>query len=49
MLYVKKGETEKAVPLLDEALAWYLEKGETKRVEKLNSQLKNLKGIAPLL
>ena len=43
MLYLKKEDSEKAIPLLEEAMAWYLEKGETARVDKINSHLDNIK------
>ena len=42
ILYIKKEDAEKAIPLLEEALAWYLEKGETNRVDKITTQLEEL-------
>ncbi len=42
IMYLKKGEPEKAKPLLEKALEWYEEKGETTRIENTTSYLKEM-------
>ena len=46
ILYLKKKDVEKAIPLLEEALAWYLEKGETARADKINSYLEDIETLS---
>lgn len=42
IMYMKKGDPEKAKTLLEKALEWYKEKDETVRIEKISLYLKEL-------